>query len=56
MCLVEDPARTGVLERETFRSLGLRYRDYVDQYGSMDKWREYLEVYRQNLEVMAQRL
>ena len=53
MCLVEDPARTSLLEREAFRSLALRYRDYDSQYGSVDKWCEYLDVYRQNLELSS---
>ena len=52
IALIEDPARVDVLDREWFKHHALRYQDLHARFGSDPKWNEYLEVYRQGLEMM----
>ncbi len=54
VALIEDPSRIDVLYREGFKNLALRYQDQHARFGSEPKWKEYLEVCRQGLEIMRE--
>ena len=51
--LLEDPGRVDLLNKESFKHLALRYRDNQKQYGDVDKWKDFLAVFRKNLESSA---
>ncbi|MEO5823112.1 MAG: hypothetical protein ABIT71_21625 [Vicinamibacteraceae bacterium] len=54
--LVAEPARIRILEREGFRTLALRYEDHSGKHPSDSKWKDYLAVYRANLDGLAARV
>ena len=57
VALTEDPVpRAQVLAREYFREFALRYHHLITRFGSDPKWRDYLEVYREGIAIIANNL
>jgi hypothetical protein len=51
--LLEVPQRAEILDREAFKSLALKYNDFVERHATDQRWQSYLDVYRRNLKSIA---